>query len=111
MGIKQTGVPLGVSLFPTQLTEMAVDLLLVVILTVMWRRAVRPPGSTFWTYVLLYSVARGVIEIWRGDSHRGVYFDGSISTSQSLAIATSLLAIAMLVRGRMALARDAGPAG
>jgi len=108
---QQTGVPLGLSVFPTQLTEMTIDLVLVVILTVMWRRSLRPPGTVFWTYVLLYSVARGIIEIWRGDSHRGIYFDGTVSTSQAIAFATALLASAMLVRGRLALRRDDGSTG
>jgi phosphatidylglycerol:prolipoprotein diacylglycerol transferase len=106
----QTGVPLDVPLFPTQLTEMSYDLMLVVLLTVMWRRGTRPAGTVFWTYVLLYSVARGILELWRGDVHRGLYFGGVISTSQLLSLATAVLALVMLIRGRIALTRsdDAG---
>jgi phosphatidylglycerol:prolipoprotein diacylglycerol transferase len=104
---EQTGVPLDLPLFPTQLTEMFSDLLLVVLLTVMWRRRTRPAGTVFWTYVLLYSVGRSFIEFWRGDIHRGLYFGGAISTSQLMALATAVLALAMLIRGRMALKRSA----
>jgi len=101
----QTGVPLDTPLFATQLTEMAYDMVLAVVLTLLWRRRVRPDGAVFWTYVLLYSLGRGVIEFWRGDVHRGVYFGGVVSTSQLLAAATGAFAAAMLLRGRMAMAR------
>jgi phosphatidylglycerol:prolipoprotein diacylglycerol transferase len=101
---EQTGVPLNVPLFPTQLTEMLFDLALVVLLTVLWRRRAGRPGTVFWIYVLAYSVGRGVIEIWRGDRHRGLFFDGAVSTSQLISIAAVIVAGAMLVR----LSRRAG---
>jgi phosphatidylglycerol:prolipoprotein diacylglycerol transferase len=95
----QTGVPLGVALFPTQLTEMTYDLVLVVVLTLMWRRRAQPAGTVFWTYVLLYSLGRATIEFWRGDTHRGVYFGDLVSTSQMIAAVAALLAAMMLLRG------------
>jgi phosphatidylglycerol:prolipoprotein diacylglycerol transferase len=88
----KTGVPLDVPLVPTQLIEMSVDLALVAILTLMWRRQVRPPGTTFITYAILYGTARFVIEFWRGDTTRGVYFGGALSTSQILSAAGVLIA-------------------
>lgn len=94
----QTGVPLDVALFPSQLTEMFYDLGLIVLLSVMWRRKAKPAGVVFWTYVLLYSLGRGTIEFWRGDAHRGVYFGDLISTSQLLAVGTALLAAVVLLR-------------
>ena len=60
---------------------------------------VRPAGTVFWCYVLLYSVGRGVIEFWRGDAFRGLYFGGTISTSQIIAIGGVVLSVAMLLRG------------
>jgi len=98
---EQTGVPLGVPLFPTQLIEMAYDLLLVALLTVLWRRSGRPAGTVFWLYVLLYSVGRGIIEVWRGDVHRGLFLGGAVSTSQLIAVASIVLSLTMLARGSL----------
>ena len=41
---------------------MVSDLSIAIIVTVLWRRRPEPPGTVFWSYVLLYSVARGVID-------------------------------------------------
>jgi phosphatidylglycerol:prolipoprotein diacylglycerol transferase len=95
----QTGVPLDTPLFPIQLVQMLNDLVLALVLTVLWRRRIRPAGATFWCYVLLYSVTRGILEFWRGDTVRGTYFGGAVSTSQLLAIAGAVLGAAMLARG------------
>jgi len=97
----QTGVPLGVPLVPTQLLQMGSDLLLALLLTGIYRRRPRPEGSVFWTYVLLYGLARIAIELWRGDRARGVYFGGHISTSQLFAAAGIVLASVMVVRGQV----------
>jgi len=94
----QTGVPLDVALFPSQLAEMSYDLMLVVLLSFFWRRGLKPAGTVFWTYVLLYSLGRGTIEFWRGDTHRGVYFGDLISTSQLIAVAAALVAAMVLLR-------------
>ena len=94
----QTGVPLDVALFPSQLAEMFYDVALVVLLSVLWHRRLKPSGTVFWIYVLLYSLGRGTIEFWRGDVHRGVYFGGVASTSQLIAVASVLLAAVMLLR-------------
>jgi len=104
----QTGVPLNVPLVPTQLVQLGNDLLLSGILAWMWRRQVRPAGSTFWWYVLLYSATRAVIETWRGDAVRGTYFGGAVSTSQILSACGVAFAVAMLIRGRAR--RDAAEA-
>jgi len=98
----QTGVPLNIPLVPTQLIQMGSDLVLAAILSVLWRRKLEPAGAVFWWYVLLYSLTRGVIEFWRGDSVRGVFFHGHASTSQLIAAAAGILAAAMLLRGARA---------
>ena len=97
----QTGVPLNRPLIPTQILQMANDLLLAAVLTWLWRRKIRPDGSVFWWYVVLYSLTRGILEFWRGDKLRGVYFGGSISTSQILAGCALALGVFMLARGRL----------
>jgi phosphatidylglycerol:prolipoprotein diacylglycerol transferase len=92
----QTGVPLGVPLVPTQLLQAANDFVLALVATWLWRRPAGPPGSTFWLYLLLYSVTRAILEFWRGDTQRGLWFGGAASTSQIFALAGIVVAMAML---------------
>jgi phosphatidylglycerol:prolipoprotein diacylglycerol transferase len=92
----------GVPLVPTQLLEMGADLALVGLLTWLWRRGKGPAGSVFWWYMILYSAARAVIEHWRGDSVRGLWFGDTLSTSQILSIAAIVVGAAMLAHGRRA---------
>jgi phosphatidylglycerol:prolipoprotein diacylglycerol transferase len=106
---EKTGVPLNVPLFPAQLAQFASDLVLAGILTVLYRRKIRPDGSTFLWYVLLYSLSRGTIEIYRGDVHRGLYFGGLLSTSQILAILAGLWALGMLIYYRLGRREPAAP--
>ncbi|HKQ61070.1 MAG TPA: prolipoprotein diacylglyceryl transferase family protein [Candidatus Polarisedimenticolaceae bacterium] len=94
-----TGVPLGIPLIATQPLQAAHDLALAGLLTWLWRRRPQPAGTVFWCFLLLYSLGRGTIELWRGDEHRGIYFGGLVSTSQLLAAAAAALATAMLLRG------------
>jgi len=101
MAHQLTGVRLNVPLVPTQLIQMTHDLLLALMLTWMWRRRVEPPGTVIWTYVLVYSVGRGVIEFWRGDTARGLWLGETLSTSQLLGLAGAVLALVMLVHGRL----------
>ena len=95
----RTGVPLHTPLFPAQIAQATADLALAGILTFLYRRKLRPEGSVFWWYVVIYSLGRGVIEIWRGDTQRGLWFGGALSTSQILSIAAGLFAAGMLVAG------------
>jgi phosphatidylglycerol:prolipoprotein diacylglycerol transferase len=94
----QTGVPLNVALIPTQAIQMVNDLTLAVVLAWLWRRRIKPAGTVFWIYVVLYSITRGLIELWRGDRQRGLYLGDSVSTSQLIAIAGILFGLAMIVR-------------
>ncbi len=99
----QTGIPLHVPLVPVQLYEMAGDLLLAGLLAWLWHRRLRPEGTVFWIYLLLYSTMRALLEFWRGDAQRGLYFGGRVSTSQLFALAGVLLASGMLLRARRSL--------
>jgi phosphatidylglycerol---prolipoprotein diacylglyceryl transferase len=97
----QTGVPLHVPLVPVQLYQMVHDFALCLFLTWLWRRRPRPAGTVFWVYVLLYGIGRSLLELWRGDAQRGLFFSGRLSTSQILSILAVVLAAVMLVLGRL----------
>jgi len=92
-----TGVPLGVPLHPTQLYHALADFLILGITLWLLKRR-RFEGQVFWMYVLLYAILRAVVEVFRGDSARGVFFGGNVSTSQIIALPAALLAAFMLLR-------------
>jgi phosphatidylglycerol:prolipoprotein diacylglycerol transferase len=98
---QQTGVPLHQPLIATQLIQMVHDLALDALLTVLWRRRPQPAGTVLWVYVLLYSIGRGTIELWRGDTGRGMYFGDMLSTSQLFSLLGATVAVVMLLRGRL----------
>ncbi|HEV8199602.1 MAG TPA: prolipoprotein diacylglyceryl transferase [Candidatus Polarisedimenticolia bacterium] len=105
-----TGVPVGVRLHPTQLYHAAADVLTLVVAMALMRRR-RFDGQVFWTWLLLYSVLRAVVEHWRGDMARGVFFSGALSTSQVISIPIALVSALMLWRlGRRASADSAAAA-
>jgi phosphatidylglycerol---prolipoprotein diacylglyceryl transferase len=87
------GTPLNVPLHPTQLYEAGAEALILLLLLGTERRGRPYPGRTFWLYILLYSISRYVIEIYRGDP-RGTI--GIFSTSQFISLLLAPLAIGML---------------
>lgn len=70
--------------FPIQLVEAAVNLLLAVFLLVLPKKYI-PKGKRLWVYFFLYGIARFIIEFWRGDATRGIWF--GLSTSQWISLA------------------------
>jgi phosphatidylglycerol:prolipoprotein diacylglycerol transferase len=88
-----TGVPLGVALHPTQLYEVAAELLIFALLLAVHLRARRFTGQTFLHYVLLYGVARFGLEFLR-DDNRGQAF-ATFSTTQVLLVPTLVVAAAL----------------
>jgi phosphatidylglycerol:prolipoprotein diacylglycerol transferase len=98
-----TGVPLGMPLHPTQIYHALSDLLVLAITAGMMRRR-RAAGEVFWVYVLAYAALRFLVEFYRGDAVRGLYFGGRLSTSQIIAVPAAFLAIGMLVRLRRSAA-------
>jgi len=92
--------PLNVPLHPTQLYSSAFALLLFVLMWVGYRRWKRFDGQVFLWFVALYSAGRFLIEFLRNDN-RGMFFSGSLSASQVVAL--PLLAAALIwlyVQGR-----------
>lgn len=82
---------------PTQLYEFAYCLLLFILLLVL-KRYKKFHGQLFWLFILLYSILRGINEIFRGDSERGIYW--ALSTSQWIGIFTGLVAVVVLFKFR-----------
>jgi len=85
--------PHNVRLLPVQLIETDVNLLLVLILLIYERRRENKGkdknknnknGKSMLLYIILYSVSRFVLEFFRGDKERGVFF--GVSTSQIISI-------------------------
>lgn len=91
--------PLGVPLYPTQLMEAGGEFLNFIILSIAWRYH-RRDGQVFWLYPLLYSILRFVIEFYRGDAARGMFFDGLVSISQIISVLMFLFSVVMLLRLR-----------
>ncbi len=98
-----TGAPLGIALHPSQLYH-AVANFFILGITILAMRKRRFDGQVFWIYILFYAALRTVVEMYRGDTARGLYFDGTFSTSQLIALPAIVLAAIML----FVLARRAG---
>ena len=88
--------PLGVGLHPTQLYSVAANFAIFLVLLFLVKRK-KFHGMVFWTYVLLYSVARYIIEMFRGD-FRGQFLFLEISTSQGIGIILFVVSLFMLGR-------------
>ena len=67
-----------------------------------WRilRRRRYAGQVSLWILLLYAVLRSLVEEFRGDEIRGVWFGGAVSTSQLISLASAAFAIVFLVRNR-----------
>jgi phosphatidylglycerol---prolipoprotein diacylglyceryl transferase len=87
------GTPLGVPLHPTQLYEVAAELLILGLLLATERRGRPFPGRTIWLYLALYAASRFAIEFVRGDERGAV---GLLSTSQVISATLFPLSLAML---------------
>ena len=92
---QRVGVPLNISLHPTQLYHSAAGFIIFALL-ILLRRRKKFEGELFWSYILLYSITRFFIEFFRWD-YRGSLFQGFLSTSQFIALLTIPLSIVMLL--------------
>jgi phosphatidylglycerol:prolipoprotein diacylglycerol transferase len=95
--------PLWTPLHPTQIYEAGATLLIAVLLLATEKLGRYFPGRTFWTYMMLYAIARLIIEQFRGDP-RGTVF-GLISTAQAMALVLIPMSAAML----LSLRRESEP--
>jgi phosphatidylglycerol:prolipoprotein diacylglycerol transferase len=90
----QSLAPRGVPLHPTQLYASFFALLTFVILIYV-RRHKHFEGEITWSYFLLYSISRMVVEYFRGDP-RGFILDETISIAQGISLILGSLSIYML---------------
>lgn len=89
-------VPLGVPLHPVQLYESTADLFIFFILYRTFNRS-HKAGQVIGLYLVLYSIARFVIEFFRVHE-QGLF--GPFSLTQWIALALLILGAALVLRGR-----------
>ena len=85
---------LGVPLHPTQLYS-SLNALLIFFILITARKFKKFDGFLIWLYVLLYSISRPILELFRGDD-RGFMIKGAMSTSQFISIAMGITSLFML---------------
>ena len=100
--------PIGVPLLPIQLIESALLVVLFVFMLLLFLRHPKSQQLLAAVYVLSYSVLRFVLEFFRGDGARGVYF--GLSTSQWISLAAAIVAVIWLVVRHKRLPKQAEPA-
>jgi phosphatidylglycerol:prolipoprotein diacylglycerol transferase len=88
------GTPLGSPLHPSQLYESAAAFLVFALLLRLSRHK-GFHGQVALAYVGGYSLIRFILEFWRGDAERGLWFGDTLSTSQMVAVVL-LIAVAVL---------------
>jgi phosphatidylglycerol:prolipoprotein diacylglycerol transferase len=97
LAAEQVGTPLHLPIHPTQIYLSVNAFAIFLFLHWLYKRK-SFDGEIFCTYLLLYAITRGIIEIWRGDIVRGFVIPGVLSTSQFIGVLVALASIAMMVR-------------
>ncbi|HSS45303.1 MAG TPA: prolipoprotein diacylglyceryl transferase [Thermoanaerobaculia bacterium] len=92
---ENVGTPLGIPLHPTQIYLSLNAFLIFLALQWAYRRKTFD-GEVFWLYLLLYSITRGILEVWRGDLVRGFVVPELLSTSQFIGLLVALASAGML---------------
>jgi phosphatidylglycerol:prolipoprotein diacylglycerol transferase len=88
------GAPLNVPLHPVQLYQFTADLAVFGIVALVFRRR-RFEGQAMLAFLAFYGIDRAILENWRGDSVRGLFFNGLLSTSQILSAIALVVAVAL----------------
>lgn len=86
--------PLGVPLHPTQLYSVISNLLIFFLLLFL-SRIKKYHGMVFFSYIILYSAFRFVIEMFRGD-FRGSFLNSALSMSQGVGVILSVVSVIIL---------------
>jgi phosphatidylglycerol:prolipoprotein diacylglycerol transferase len=91
--------PQNVMLYPTQLFDIAINV--VIILTLLWfEKRKKFGGQLMLIYLMMYAVGRSINEMYRGDEERGFVFGGLFSHSQFIAICIFTVCIYVWSRWR-----------
>ncbi len=96
--------PIGIPLHPTQLYSSFNNLMIFGILLFI-RRYKKFDGQVFWVYLLLYSITRSFIEIFRGD-YRVPYIFKVLSVSQAAGAVMAAVAVVMIMQLRRPPEKD-----
>ena len=86
------GTPLGIRLHPSQLYE-AGALALIFGILIWMGRGPRATGRLFAAYLVLYGIARAIVESFRGDPNRAMAFGGAASLMQVVSVGLILLGL------------------
>jgi len=89
--------PKGIPLHPTQLYSIFLFLMIIGLLWIIKRRQ-KFDGQLFLVFLSLYAVGRGIIEIFRGDSRRGVLVEGILTYSQLISVAIFIATVIFYFR-------------
>lgn len=88
--------PPGIPLYPVQLFESFGELLIFGFL--FYYRKRKPfDGAVFLAYVIIYSVLRGVLEIYRGDQIRGFVIEPYLSSGQFISLIAIIVSLFLWV--------------
>lgn len=83
--------PQNIPLYPTQLFDITVNLVILAVILILWKRK-QFAGQLFLLYLAMYAIGRSAVEMYRGDEARGFVFGGILSHSQLIAVIILLLA-------------------
>lgn len=86
--------PNNIPLFPMQIVESICNFIIFIILLLTYKRFIKTT-KTIGLYCILYGIVRFVLEFFRGDLIRGIYF--SLSTSQWISIVLIIFGISLFV--------------
>lgn len=88
--------PPGVVLYPTQLFESFGEFAIFGFL--LWYRRHKPfDGAVFLVYLMVYSILRSILEIYRGDQIRGFVIEPYLSNGQFLSLVTIIVCLFLWV--------------
>jgi phosphatidylglycerol:prolipoprotein diacylglycerol transferase len=97
-----SGAPAGVALHPTQIYEIIIMVLLVLVFRLL--RSERWRGTMLLWFVGIYGFGRAATDIFRGDADRYIYI-GPVTFTQLICIAAAVVSIGILLLCRRSMAK------
>ncbi len=95
-----TRAPVGIDVHPSPVYEILWNMLVVLPLLFWVRKKRMTPGMLLPAYLASYGIGRFAIEFTRGDSERGLWFGGALSTSQIISAVMVVAAGAIFFKFR-----------